>query len=528
MKVTFQWLKEFVDIDCNPTELAYRLTHAGLEVESIELVGNIPESVLTVRIEKIEKHPQADRLSLCTVQTGDETRQIVCGAKNMKEGDIVSLATPGTVLPDGKKIEQSKIRGIESAGMLCSESELGLAKESSGLLILPEETPIGKPLVQVLPISDTVFEINVTPNRADCLSVIGIAREVAAIFDKPLKPYSFKLPEGKFSLKDRLKVEVSESDIEICPRYTARMIQNVQVKASPYLVQKRLEMVGIRSVNNIVDATNYVMIETGQPLHAFDYDKIQGHLLKISRPSQPTKIQTLDKNERELNDQDLLIQDEINPLAIAGIMGGLNSGVSEQTKNIVLEAACFDPVSIRKTSKKLGLGSESSFRFERGVDPNFVKSASDRLAELILQWGAGEISTEMIDTAATPFPPKKVFLRSARLESMVGISYEKKKVESVLERLGFSPKAQNDGWECSIPTSRRDIEREIDLIEEIIRIVGYDQIPNELPSAIFHLGKDYEQKEVETKIAFYLSNVGFSEVIHYSFCSEKEFEQANL
>jgi phenylalanyl-tRNA synthetase beta chain len=529
MKVTLNWLKEFVDIDLSPQELAHKLTHAGLEVESIEMVGVIPSSVVTVQIEKIEPHPQADRLTLCQVNLGRETRKIVCGAKNMKEKDKVPLALPGTLLPNGKTIERSTIRGMVSEGMLCSEPELGLAEESAGLLILPSDTPLGLPLTEALPITDTLFEINVTPNRADCLSVIGIAREIAAITGKAFKPLSPQLPKGKFSLKDHLRVEVASSDKELCPRYTARMVRGVRVKSSPFEVKLRLERVGVRSINNLVDATNYVMIETGQPLHAFDYRQIAKGTIRIERASKGAKLNTLDQVERELTGEDLLIIDPEKVLAVAGVMGGEASGIMADTEMIVLESAYFQPVSVRKTSKRLGLQTESSYRFERGVDPNGVRFASDRAIQLILQWAGGELSSEVLDTAPNEFPSPKILLRRARTNALLGIDLDAKVIQSILERLTFQPKMKSkETWECQIPTYRNDLEREIDLIEEVARIFGYPQIPEALPTGNFHLARDYDESHFEKRIRQYLECSGFSEVIHYSFCSEEEIKKAQL
>jgi phenylalanyl-tRNA synthetase beta chain len=479
MKVTLNWLKEFVDISLPPKELADKLTLAGLEVEGMETVGAVPDSVITVKIEKMEKHPNADRLTLCEVSLGSERRKIVCGAKNMKEGDIVALAQPGSVLPDGKKIER-QIRDVVSEGMLCSETELGLAEESNGLMILPPETPLGKPLSEAFPLSDTIFEINVTPNRSDCLSVLGIAREVSAITGNPLKLSTSRLPEGSFSLKDRLKVEVKDS--LLCPRYTARMIQKVKIGPSPFWVQLRLRSVGMRPINNVVDATNYVMIERGQPLHAFDAEQIEKGLIRVERQNPPGTFKTLDELERNLEPSDLLIADPEKILAIAGVMGGLRSGISEKTHDLVLESAYFEPVAVRKTSKRLGLSTESSYRFERGVDPNGVLAASERLAELILAWAGGELSKEAIDTAAHPFSSKTLSLRPTRARTLLGYDSSEKEIEGILSRLQLQPKKSSEGsWQCQIPTYRRDLEREIDLVEEVARISGYERIPSILP-----------------------------------------------
>ena len=527
MKVTLNWLKEFVDFDLAPRDLADRLTHAGLEVESVQAVGDLPDSVVTVKILKMEKHPNADRLTLCQVSLGGETREIVCGAKNMKEGDVVALAQPGTVLPDGKKIERSTIRGATSEGMLCSEKELGFSPEAEGLMILPPSMPLGRPLAEALKIKDTVFEINVTPNRSDCLSVLGVAREIASLTGARFKPLEPSPPSGSFSLKGELKVELKEAGL--CPRYTARVVKGVRIGPSPFWVQERLKHAGIRSINNIVDATNYAMLETGQPLHAFDSAKIAQGTIRIERAQGDEPFQTLDEIERKLNHEDLVIADPEKRLAIAGVMGGLHSGVTEATHTLVLESAYFDPASVRRTSKKLGLSTESSYRFERGVDPNGVRAASDRLAQLIVEWAGGELSKEVIDEGQKSFEGKKVTLRRARLHTLLGVDFKGDEVESALSRLQFIPKRKNDeAWDCVIPTARGDITREVDLVEEVARVLGYGNIPALPPPLSLQEAKEHDRNPSETKIRHLLAGRGFSEAIHYSFCSEKEITRAGL
>ncbi len=527
MKASLKWLKEFVDIELSPRELAHKLTHAGLEVESIQELGRIPDSVLVVQIEKIEKHPQADRLSLCDVNMGSEVKTIVCGAKNMKVGDKVSLAQPGTLLPDGKKIERSKIRGIQSEGMLCSEVELGLFEESNGLLILPKDFQVGKSLSSQLNVEDVIFEINVTPNRADCLSIYGIAREISAITGKPLKDLQVKLPPGTFSLEGKVKIEVKNP--ELCPSYTARMIQKVQIAPSPFEVRLRLERMGVRSINNVVDATNYVMLEFGQPLHAFDAHLIHEGKIIVRLAHAAEKVTTLDKEERELSSSDLLITDPKQSLAIAGVMGCASSGVSESTKDLILESAYFEPKSVRKTSKRLGLQSESSYRFERGVDPNALLMASDRLAYFILQWAGGELSKECLNTAKNEFPKTHLQVRLSRIHQILGVQFSAEKVEEVLKNLHLNPRVSAEQvWDCAIPTYRQDLQREIDLIEEVARLMGYDQITARLPESSLHVSQDFYESFLEEKIRPFLRIEGFYELINYSFGSAKEFKKCGL
>ncbi|MBL7684685.1 MAG: phenylalanine--tRNA ligase subunit beta, partial [Deltaproteobacteria bacterium] len=525
MKLSLNWLKEFVPIDCSPQELAHRLTMAGLEVEQMETFGDFPDSVLVVQIEKMEKHPDADRLTLCEVRvTQDRVEQIVCGAKNMKVGDKVPLAQPGTILPGNFKIQKSKIRGVVSNGMLCSEKELGLAADAQGLMILPCDLPIGKPLKEALPLQDTLFEINVTPNRGDCLSVLGIAREVAALFNLPLKLPASHLPEPTLSFSKKIEVENSQA----CPRYLARSIQGVRVSASPVEVQLRLQRMGVRSINNIVDATNYVLLELGHPTHAFDAAKLMGESIRIQRAQPSSKMKALDEVEYILESSDLTIQDAQYPIAIAGVMGGFETGVNDQTQNLILETACFDPSTVRKTSKRLALQSESSYRFERGVDINSLKFAADRLAHLILTWAGGSIS-QIFDTAPQKISSNKVVLRKKRLEQVLGIVFESSGCLALLKRLHLEGESTSEEtFEVQIPSYRRDLEREIDLIEEIARLKGYEAIPPVLPEMKVRVAVDYDQDSREKMIRDLLTHHGFSETIHYSFTSEKELKFAGM
>lgn len=523
MKISLQWLKEFVKIEIPAKELAHKLTHAGLEVESLQIIQRIPDSVRVVQIEKIEKHPQADRLSLCDVNLGNEKHLIVCGAKNMKVGDKVALAQPGTILPDGKKIERSKIRGIESAGMLCSEVELGLFEESNGLMILPSHLELGKALADQMDLEDVIFELNVTPNRADCLSIYGLAREVAALLGEKLNPLEVELPTAKFSLEGKLKVEV-ESKVG-CPRYTARMIQGVKVQASPFEVRLRLQRLGLRSINNVVDATNYVMMEMGQPLHAFDASQIADGKIKVRQAKPEEKVKTLDGTERNLDASDLVISDEQKVLAIAGVMGADSSGVNDTSQNLILESAYFDAKLVRKTSRRLGLQSESSYRFERGIDPNATLLALDRLASLILKWAGGDLAQEVIDTAQKTFVGNSIVLRKNRLNQILGVEWSEGEIEKVLTSLSFEPKKTGEAWTCLAPTYRQDLSREIDLIEEVARLVGYDKIQATLPKASLRVTQDKYESSLEESIRPLLAQEGFLEVIHYSFAAEKEFKK---
>ena len=409
MRISFNWLKEFVDIELTVQQISDRLTMAGLEVEGLEYLGEGIQGVVVGRIMSMNPHPNADKLTLCEVDNGTEVLSIVCGAKNMKAGDKVPLAQVGATLPGGMKIEKAKLRGIASFGMLCSEKELGLAKEASGLLILPEDAVVGEDIVKAVGLDDWALEINVTPNRPDCLCTLGIAREAAALTRQPLNVPKFKITEAGAPIGGRMKVTVEDG--ELCPRYAGRLLTGIKVGPSPLWMQRRLQAIGVRSINNVVDATNYVMMELGQPLHAFDYRLLAGQEIIVRIAQKGEIFTTLDGVERELSEGMLLICDGKRPVALAGVMGGQNSEVTGETTDIFLESAYFNPSSVRKTSKKLGLHTEASHRFERGTDPEGVINALDRLAVLIADLAGGEIATGRIDEYPNPVKMPTVALR---------------------------------------------------------------------------------------------------------------------
>ncbi len=524
MKLSLQWLKEFVDVAASPREIAERLTLVGLEVEGISSPGEGLKNVLTATLLKCDKHPNADRLTLCEVKSGEKNYSIVCGAKNMKVGDKVALALPGAILPNGMEIKESVIRKVPSQGMLCSERELGLATESEGILILPPQTKDGLPLAQVLGLEDTFFEINVTPNRGDALSILGIARELAAAFGVSLKKdLSQTSVQGKFQIDSYLQVE--NQTPAFCPRYTGRLIRGVQVKPSPDEVRRRLEACGIRSINNIVDATNYVMLETGQPLHAFDLAKIKKRKLIIRTAQAGEILHTLDEKERLLFPEDLAIADGERVLALGGVMGGRDSGIEATTKDLLLESAFFHPDVVRKTSKRLGLKTESSYRFERGVDPNGCLQALHRLTELILAWGGGEASSDCFDIYPTTKLPQTIRLRSEYLNKVLGIEISEERVITLLQSLGIETKLARPGeFSCQVPTSRSDVTREIDLVEEVARLHGYNQIPMSTPK-ISLAELPPPKPDPFHQVRTILKGWGFSEVIHYSYTSPRLLEK---
>lgn len=520
MKISLNWLKDFVDIDISPERLAEILITAGLEVEGIARLGEGLDNVVVARILSMRPHPNADRLTLCSVTTGEKTHAIVCGARNMKEGDHVALALPGAHLPNGVKIAKSKIRGEVSEGMLCSEVELGLAKESAGIMILQDGLGLGDPIARALMLDDTVFDINLTPNRPDCLSVIGIAREVAALTGKALKRPEVRFAEGGFDTSSSASVEVLDPDA--CPRYTAGVIKGIKVGPSPLWMRRRLESSGTRSINNVVDVTNYVMLETGQPLHAFDLSLLAGNRIMVRRAADGEKITTLDCVERPLDRDTLIIADNKRPVAVAGVMGGTGSEVSDGTTDILLESAYFKPSMVRKAAKRFGLHTESSHRFERGVDPNGVLNASRRAVQLILELAGGEASRKAVDLYPAPVRPLDIEMRLERAKSILGMDIRRDEVVSGFGRLGFAVKElEGDRIKVALPTFRVDLTREIDLIEEVARLTGYDNIPTTNPRVGASAGIKDKKGILQEKIRGFLSGTGFHEAVTYSFLPPK-------
>jgi phenylalanyl-tRNA synthetase beta chain len=527
MRVSFNWLQEYVDCDLAPAELADLLTMAGLEVEAIEEVGSELQGVVVARVESIAPHPQADRISLCRVVAGEGTYPIVCGARNMKEGDKVALALVGSELPGGIKIKKAQIRGERSEGMMCSEAELGLSSYADGIMILPPETPVGAPVADVLDVRDHILEVALTPNRGDCLSMIGVAREVAALTGGRFHPPTPQLREGGSRIEDTVRVSVLDPDL--CPRYSVRFITGVQIGPSPYWLRTRLERAGVRSINNVVDVTNYVMLEYGQPLHAFDFDLLEGGEIVVKRATDGETFVTLDEMERVLDKDTLMICDATRPVAIAGVMGGLNSEIRDNTSRVLLESAYFSPTGTRRTSKTLGLQTESSYRFERGIDPEGVLDASLQATALIAQLAGGEVAEGTIDCYPHPITRAEIRLRLPKVFTVLGMSLEQEEVHGILRRLQMEVKDnKGEEWVILPPPYRGDITREIDLIEEIGRLTGYDRIPVQTPKMwILPLRKD-RQEEVEKQAKSVLVGLGFSEVITYSFISPQSLEALRL
>ena len=492
MKVTLNWLKDYVDFDWSPEQLAERLTMLGIEVEGVEKKTGEFENVVVAQILASDKHPNADKLSVCRVADGQAERQIVCGAKNYKVGDKVPLALPGCTLPTAPgqapfTIKVGKLRGVESQGMMCSSKELGLAEDAEGLLILPANAQVGQGLAQHLGRSagDVVYDLEITPNRPDLNSVIGIAREISALTGNPLRLPT--ISENTVPTETSSVVRVEIHDAELCPRYTARVVRGLKVGPSPAWLKNRLEQVGLRSISNVVDVTNFVMLEIGQPLHAFDYHLLEKdtdgvRTVLVRRATENEKFTTLDRKERALTPEMLLIADRTKGIALAGIMGGQNTEVNEQTRDVLIESANFKPQNIRATSKKLDLRTDSSYRFERGADVGICDWASQRAAVLIQQLAGGEILSNPVDAYPNPQPRKSIKLRTHKVQEVLGIDIPVHEQTRYLNSLELTVQTNGaDELTAQIPTFRVDMKREIDLIEEIVRLYGVDRIPSTAP-----------------------------------------------
>ena len=528
MQVSLNWLKEYVDIDLDPQGLADLLTMSGSEVESVVKAGNECDGMVVCHITSVDPHPNADKLSLLTVDTGSATYPIVCGATNIKPGDKAPLAPVGTQLPNGTTIKKAKIRGESSLGMLCSEVELALGNDASGIMILPPGTEAGQPLTLALGLEDYIFEIGLTPNRPDCLSIIGIAREIAALTRKALRLPAIKVAEKGEEINKLTSVTVEDPDL--CPRYSTRIISQVKIGPSPFWMRRRLESCGIRSINNVVDATNYVLLEMGQPLHAFDLELLDQRRIVVKRSTPGDSFTTLDGKERTLPPDAIMICDGSKPVALGGIMGGLNTEVSEKTATILLESAYFTPSGILRTSKKMGIRTESSQRFEKGVDPNGVTAALNRASQLIAKLAEGKVNQGYIDNYPTPLAlSPAINLSTRRTNTILGTSLTKDEMKQKLEDLAFTVKdLDEDQMKATPPSFRVDIKESIDLIEEVARLYGYNQIAATLPLIPATPPKRDKALLLDQRVKDNLTQHGYHEIITYSFISPAELNCLNL
>ena len=517
MLISLNWLKKYVDLEGIETnEMENALTMIGQEVEKIEIKGENLDKVITAQILEKEMHPDSDHLTVCKVDTGTEVLQVICGAPNHKAGDKVALAQIGARLTPEFVIKKGKIRGLESNGMLCSEEELRIGHDASGIIILPEDTPLGVPMKEYLGLNDIVFELEITPNRPDCLSHIGIAREVAALYNKELKyPKTEINKETVEKTADNISVEIKDSDLS--KRYVARIIKNVEVKESPKWLKKRVESIGIRSINNIVDVSNYILMETNQPNHIFDLDKLEGRKITVDVAKNDEVFVTLDEQERKLNNEDIVIKDEKKVVALAGVMGGFNSQITENTKNILLEVAHFNPQKIRKTSRRLALISDSSYRFERGVDRENAINVINRIANIIQEVAGGEILQGVVDIYPEA-PAKQVAeLNFARLNRFVGKEIAREEVIRILEKLEVIVEDKGENLILTAPSFRQDLENEQDYYEEIIRMYGFDNIENKLPKVEINETSTIDTTKLIDRVKLIAASTGLQEVINYSF-----------
>src|SRR5437867_4829539 len=505
MKFSVNWLREFVDLPKNPEEIAELLTRAGIETKNIETRGANIDKVIVSQITASSRHPNADRLTVCEVNDGSGTkRQIVCGATNYKVGDKVPLALPGTKLPNGTEIRKSKLRGVESEGMLCSAIELGLGSDAAGLLILSPAAKVGVPIGDLFP-SDTILDVEITPNRGDLLSHFGLAREIAALTGTKLRstPREAKIPIRK--------IGVTLTSTGECPFFSARRIEKVKVGPSPQWLRSKIESVGIRSINNIVDISNFVMLKLGQPTHAFDADKLKGDInVRLARDGE--KFLALDGKTYSLKPDNCVVADQERAVGIGGVMGGEETGVTESTRNVLLEAAYFLPASIRRTARELDLPSDASYRFERGVDPEMVLRASARATELIREIAGGTPAKEINVAGKLPANPPDVSLSYEKCDSVVGVAIKPKTVDGILEGFGLKKISAAEITKWKIPSYRRDLQRDVDLIEEVVRAYGAERIPGTDRSRFTPSSAADRAHDLESQMRLRLVAAGLNEV----------------
>ncbi|TAL18530.1 phenylalanine--tRNA ligase subunit beta [bacterium] len=527
MRISLRWLKDYIDVPETPSELAHMLTMAGLEAGAVETLGEGIEDVVVAEILEKGQHPNADRLSLCKVTDGQETYQIVCGATNMSAGDRVALARIGATLPGNFKISKAKLRGVESYGMMCSERELGLSEESSGLLIMPKNAPLGARVIDVLGLPDTIMEVEITPNRPDWLSVFGVAREVSALTGRELRLPPYEVAEASEPASKFTSVEIKAP--ELCHRYAARLIRGVKIGPSPLWMQNRLKAAGVRPISNVVDVTNYVLMELGHPLHAFDFNRLRGKRIVVDRAKDGDAFVTLDGQSRPVGGENLMICDGEGPVALAGVMGGLNSEVEETTTDILLESAWFLPSNIRRTAKTLGLRTEASYRFERGADIEGLIIALERATRLIVEVAGGEAAKGIVDNYPLPREKKIITLRVPKIKSALGISVPAQEAARLLRGLGLEILSFGENEiKVAAPSFRVDIDREIDLIEEVARVMGYDKIPATMPRVTIAPGPRPVERIVAEKARDALYSCGLQEAITLSFIDPTDDERIGL
>lgn len=529
-----KWLRELVDVELGIDELVERLDMTGTAVEAVTTLGESFEGVVVGEVLSKEPHPDADKLSYCSVDVGaEDPLRIVCGATNFEAGDRVPVACVGATLPGGFTIKKAKLRGLVSEGMMCSAPELGLAGDGSGLLVLPPSAPVGISFSEYRGSSDTVIELEVTPNRPDCLSMAGVAREVAAVTGRSSKVPASSPSETGAPVSDSVSVEIFDRDL--CPRYTARLIRGVRIGPSPEWLAERVAAAGARPVNNIVDITNYVMFELGQPLHAFDAATLATRdgitTISVRRAAPDEHLKTLDGQERVLDSDMLVIADDSGAIALAGVMGGESTEVTDATVDILLESACFDTECTSLTSRSLGLISEASMRFERGVDPNGCLAAVDRAAELMATIAGGEVAPGVVDVYPTPVEPVHLPMRVERMNAVLGIGISSGEAASILSSLGLGVDqhvGEAGAFTIAVPTFRPDLTREIDLIEEVVRVWGMERVPSTLPGGRERVGRLTPHQRWVRRIDATMRAAGLNETMTYSFVDPSDLERARM
>ncbi|MEG2172643.1 MAG: phenylalanine--tRNA ligase subunit beta [Desulfovibrionaceae bacterium] len=530
MLLSLKWLRECVPFEGTAEALGERLTMLGLELEDVLKPYDAIQTIVVGHVVACAKHPEADKLSVCKVDVGQsEALDIVCGAPNVALGQKVPVALVGCTMPDGMVIKKAKLRGMPSHGMICSERELGLTEDHSGIMVLPQESPVGQKLVEVLDLDREVLDISITPNRADCLSVIGLARETAMAFRLPFTLPTFTLQEHGADASHAIPIEIANP--ELCWLYQGKILENIQVKPSPAWLRYRLQAVGVRAISNIVDVTNYVLMECGQPFHAFDKDTLAGGRIIVAPARAGEKLITLDGQERVLNAEDLCVRDAQHPVALAGVMGGLRTEITASTKSVFLESAIFRPASIRKTARRLGLSSESSYRFERGVDQQANTWIMNRAAALMAELSGATVRPGVCRAEPRPHVAAPIPFRPAKADALLGVSLSPDFDKDCLTRLGCTVQEQAESWQVTPPAWRHDLSREADLIEEVGRIYGLDRIEPALPPIVRRLDAT---AQAESRFAFcarlkrWGMGLGLNEAVNYSFVGHKDLDHLGL
>lgn len=533
MRASIKWLKDYVEFSETPETLAEMMTMAGLPVEQIEYLGEGIENIVTGKVVEIKHHPQADKLFVCKVNTGKEMLTIVTGATNVSAQNVVPVALPGAKLPNGKKIKPTVLRGIDSCGMLCSAEELNIdsklltAAEREGIYILPSDTPIGVDIKEVLGLDDVVLEFELTANRADCFSMLGLAREIAVLTGSRLRKPMLNLRENGQQKANAL-VNVTIADPILCPRFCARVLQNVKVGPSPLWLRQRLQTAGMRSISNVVDVTNFVMLEMGQPMHAYDYNLLSRHEIIVRRAEPGEKLTTLDDIKRQLNPEMIVIADAVQAVGVAGVMGGLATEVTANTQNVLLEAAAFNNASIRRTARALGLRSEASGRFERGVDIANATRAIDRAAQLLEEMGACTVCPGVVDKYPGVVLPKQITFTADSINDYLGTTIAKATMIDILQKLEFAVDTHADKITVTVPTWRGDVSGMADISEEIARIYGFDNIPSTVPSGHLKQGKQSYVQTIIDQLKTALAATGLNEIISFSFTHPATLDKLNV